>query len=67
MKSLYLNAGSERRWLSEQEFKQLTDFFVQDINQGKLCGIRIFRVASLQERPEYAEWTKEALKKLQRI
>jgi len=67
MGSLYLNAGSERRWLSEPEFKQLTDFFVHGINRGKLCGIRIFRVASLQERPEYAEWTKEALKKLQPI
>ncbi len=59
-------AGSERRWLSEAEFKQLTAFFVSGINAGKLCGLRIFRVASLQERPEYAEWTREALKKLRR-
>ncbi len=66
MGSLYLSAGSERRWLSEQEFKQLTAFFIQDINQGKLCGIRIFRVASLQERPDYVTWTKEALAKLKR-
>jgi hypothetical protein len=64
MGSLYLSAGSEGRWLTEQEFKQLTAFFVEDINQGKLCGLRIFRVASLQQRPEYAAWTKEALTKL---
>jgi hypothetical protein len=64
MGSLYLNAGSEGRWLSEQEFKPVTGFFVEDINQGKLCGLRIFRVASLQERPAYATWTKEALTKL---
>jgi hypothetical protein len=67
MGSLYLNAGSEGRWLSEQEFKELTDFFIQQINRGRLCGIRIFRVASLQERPEYAKWTKEALTKLKRV
>jgi len=66
MGSLYLSAGSQRRWLSEQEFKQLMEFFVQDVNQRKLCGIRIFRVASLQERPEYVTWTKEALAKLKR-
>lgn len=66
MGSLYLNSGSEARWLSEEEFKQLTDFFVAKVNEGKLCGIRIFRVASLEERPEYAKWTKEALAKLTR-
>lgn len=66
MGSLYLNSGSEGRWLSEPEFKQLTDFFIDNVNRGKLCGIRIFRVASLQERPEYAKWTKEALTRLKR-
>ena len=66
MGSLYLNAGNERRWLSEEEFKDLTDYFVDKINEGKLCGIRIFRVQSLIDRPAYAEWTKEALKRLQR-
>lgn len=66
MGSLYLNAGSEGRWLSEQEFKQLTDFFIENTNRGRLCGIRIFRVASLQERPDYVKWTKEALTKLKR-
>jgi hypothetical protein len=66
MGSLYLNSGSEGRWLSEPEFKQLTEFFIDNVNRGKLCGIRIFRVASLQERPEYATWTKEALAKLKR-
>lgn len=66
MGSLYLNSGSEARWLSEEEFKQLTAFFVDGINDGRLCGLRVFRVASLQERPEYAAWTKEALTKLRR-
>jgi len=66
MGSVYLNAGSERRWLNEQEYKQLLDFFVQDINEGKLCGLRIFRVENLQQRPEYATWAKEALANLKR-
>ncbi len=66
MGSLYLNAGSERRWLSEEETKQLLAFFVQGINEGKLCGLRVFRVENLQQRPEYAAWTKEALTKLKR-
>ena len=66
MGSLYLNAGSEGRWLSEEEFKQLTTFFSDKTNEGKLCGIRIFRVASLQERPDYVTWTKEALLNLKR-
>lgn len=66
MGSLYLNAGSEGRWLSEDEFKQLTAFFIDKTNEGKLCGIRIFRVASLQERPDYAAWTREALSRLKK-
>ena len=64
MGSVYLNAGSEGRWLTEQEYKQLLNFFVQDINEGKLCGLRIFRVENLQQRPEYAAWAKEALANL---
>ena len=66
MGSLYLNAGSERRWLSEEETRQLLDFFVQGINEGKLCGLRVFRVENLQQRPEYAAWTKQALTRLKR-
>lgn len=62
---LYLNAGSERRWLTEEEFKQLMDLFVRHINEGKTVGLRIFRAQSLQERPEYLTWTQEMLKKLQ--
>lgn len=66
MGSLYLSAGSERRWLTEEEFKGMLDYFVAKINEGKLCGLRIFRVQSLIDRPEYAAWTKEALSKLKR-
>ncbi len=66
MGSVYLNAGSERRWLTEQEYKQLLNFFVQDINEGKLCGLRIFRVENLQQRPEYAKWAREALANVRR-
>ncbi|MGE5360266.1 MAG: hypothetical protein ACM3NQ_14710, partial [Bacteroidales bacterium] len=66
MGSLYLNAGSEGRWLSEEEIRQLLDFFVESINQRKLCGLRIFRVRNLLDRPEYATWTKQALAKLKR-
>jgi hypothetical protein len=66
MGSIYLNAGSERRWLNEEEFKMMTNYFVDKINEGKLCGIRIFRVQSLIDKPEYAAWTREALARLKR-
>jgi hypothetical protein len=64
MVGLYLNAGSERRWITEEEFKQLMELFVRHINEGNMIGLRIFRVENLQERPEYATWAKEALSKL---
>jgi len=64
--SLYLNAGSEGRWLTEPEFKGLMDFFVEKVNEGKLAGIRVFRVESLNQRPEYVKWLKESLSKLKR-
>ncbi len=66
MGSLYLNAGSEHRWLSETEFKTLMDFFVEQVNEGKLCGIRVFRVQSLIDKPEYVTWLKESLSKLKK-
>lgn len=64
--SLYLSAGSEGRWLTEQEFRGLMDFFVAKVNEGKLAGIRVFRVESLIQRPEYVQWLKESLSKLNR-
>ncbi len=64
--SLYLAAGSEGRWLTEQEFRGLMDFFVAKVNEGKLAGIRVFRVESLIQRPEYVRWLKESLSKLKR-
>jgi hypothetical protein len=64
--SLYLDEGSEGRWLTEQEFKGLMDFFVQKVNEGKLAGIRVFRVENLIQRPEYAKWLKESLARLKR-
>ena len=64
--SLYLDAGSEGRWLTEQEFKGLMDFFVEKVNEGKLAGIRVFRVESLIQRPEYVKWLEESLSKLER-
>lgn len=63
---LYLNAGSERRWLTEEEFKSLMELFVRHINEGKIAGLRIFRAQNLQERPEYMSWAREALAKLKR-
>jgi hypothetical protein len=66
MGSVYLNAGSERRWMTEEEYKQLLAFFVDDINQGKLCGLRIFRVQNLVDKPEYARWAAEAIAKIKR-
>ena len=66
MGSIYLSAGSERRWLTEEEFKVMTNYFVDKINEGKLCGLRIFRVQSLIDKPEYAAWTRDALARLKR-
>ena len=66
MGSVYLNAGSEGRWLTEEEYKQLLAFFVDDINQGKLCGLRIFRVQNLIDKPEYAKWAAEAIARVKR-
>jgi hypothetical protein len=64
--SLYLNAGSEGRWLTEKEFKSLMDFFVDKVNEGKLAGIRVFRVKNLNDKPEYVTWLKESLARLKR-
>ncbi len=64
--SLYLNSGTEHRWLTEQEFKGLLDFFVEKVNEGKLAGIRVFRVENLIEKSEYVTWLKESLAKLKR-
>ena len=66
MGSIYLSAGSEGRWLGEDEFKGMTSYFVDKINEGKLCGLRLFRVQSLIDRPEYATWTRAALARLKR-
>jgi hypothetical protein len=63
--SLYLESD-EGRWLSEQEFKGIIDYFVAKINEGKLAGLRVFRVQSLIDRPDYVKWLKESLGKLQR-
>jgi hypothetical protein len=63
---LCLDAGSERRWLTAQEFKGLLDFFVAKIKEGKLAGLRAFRVQSLIERPEYIKWLKESLAELKK-
>ena len=66
MGSIYLNAGSEKRWLTEEEFTIMTNYFVDKINEGKLCGLRIFRVQSLIDKPEYAAWARQALARLKR-
>ena len=63
---LYLSSGSEKRWITEEEFKSLMDLFVRHINEGKTVGLRVFRAQNLEERPEYATWAKEALAKLKR-
>ena len=48
--SLYLESD-EGRWLTEKEFKGIIDYFVDKINEGKLAGIRVFRVENLIDRP----------------
>jgi hypothetical protein len=63
--SLYLESD-EGRWLTEQEFKGIIDYFVAKINEGKLAGLRIFRVQSLIDRPDYVKWLKESLGKLKK-
>lgn len=63
--SLYLESD-EGRWLTEQEFKGIIDYFIAKTNEGKLAGLRVFRVQSLIDRPDYSKWLKESLTKLQR-
>lgn len=65
MGSLYLESD-EGRWLTEQEFKGIIDYFVAKINEGKLAGLRVFRVQSLIDRPDYVKWLKESLAKLKK-
>lgn len=63
---LYLNSGRdpETSWLSEEDFKHILGVYVDFFNAGKTKGIRFFRVAQFQERPEYLRWAKEVLAKL---
>lgn len=63
--SLYLESD-EGRWLKEKEFKGIIDYFIAKINEGKLAGLRVFRVQSLIDRPEYATWLKESLANLKK-
>jgi hypothetical protein len=63
--SLYLESD-EGRWLTEKEFKGIIDYFVAKINEGKLAGLRVFRVQNLIDRPDYVKWLKESLAKLKK-
>jgi hypothetical protein len=63
---LYLNSGTERRWLTEEEFKGLMSLFVRLINERKIHGLRIFRSEDMIKRPEFATWAAEATAKIKR-
>ena len=63
--SLYLESD-EGRWLTEQEFKGTIDYFVAQMNEGKLAGLRVFRAQSLIDRPDYVKWLKESLARLKK-
>lgn len=60
---LYLSSGmrAERRWLTEEEFKTMLGLYVEEVNAGRLAGLRIFCACQLTERPEYRRWAKEIL------
>ena len=60
---LYLNSerDKEKSWLSESDFKHILGVYVQHLNAGKIAGIRFYRAAQFNERPEYAKWAKEVL------
>jgi hypothetical protein len=63
---LYLNSGTERRWLTEEEFKTGLNYFVRLINEGRIQGLRIFRSEDMAKRPEFATWAQEAIAKVKR-
>ncbi len=63
---LYLNSGTVPGWQNPEEYKQTLATFVRYINENKIHGLRIFRVADLQQRPEFATWAKEAIEKINR-
>ena len=59
---VYINNGSHReRWLTEEQYKNTLKTYVDQINAGKLDGLRIYCACQLKERPEYVTWAKEAL------
>lgn len=60
---LYLDSGRDKKksWLSESDFKHIVGVYVQHLNAGKIVGIRFFRAAQFNERPEYVKWAKEVL------
>ena len=60
---LYLNSGRDKdaSWLSEADFKYILGVYVNHLNAGKTTGIRFFRAAQFNERPQYLRWAKEVL------
>jgi hypothetical protein len=65
---LYLNSGraKEGSWLSESDFKYILGAYVKHLKAGKTVGIRFFRAAQFQQRPQYVEWAKEILAGLEK-
>ncbi|HUU54579.1 MAG TPA: hypothetical protein VMY87_06650 [Armatimonadota bacterium] len=62
---IYINSGAHHgHWLTEEQFKKTLKIYVDQINAGKLHGLRIYCACQLTQRPEYAKWAKEVLKDL---
>ena len=62
---IYINSGAHRdHWLTEDQFKKTLKIYVDQINAGKLNGLRIYCACQLSQRPEYAKWAKEVLANL---
>lgn len=64
---LYLHSGivDGGRWLTEEEFKKILGHYVDLMNENKLVGVRLFSAEQFVERPEYIEWAKEVLERLE--
>lgn len=63
---LYLHSGMDGgRWLSEAEFKSVLSYYVSMLNDNKIAGLRIFSAGQLYQRPEYIEWAKDIMNRIE--
>jgi hypothetical protein len=62
---VYINNGWHGdNWLTEEQYKSTLKIYVDQINAGKLDGLRVYCASQFVQRPEYVTWAKEIMKDL---